>query len=51
LRDAARGIPLKRVGRPDEIAALIRFLTSDEASYITGQSIIADGGLTVRWPS
>ncbi|MDQ7978301.1 SDR family NAD(P)-dependent oxidoreductase [Paraburkholderia sp. SARCC-3016] len=51
LRDAARGIPLKRVGRPDEIAALIRFLTSDDASYITGQSIIADGGLTVRWPS
>jgi 3-oxoacyl-[acyl-carrier protein] reductase len=51
LRDAARSIPLQRVGRPDEIAALIRFLTSDEASYITGQSIIADGGLTVRWPS
>jgi 3-oxoacyl-[acyl-carrier protein] reductase len=51
LRDAARSIPLQRVGRPDEIAALIRFLTSDDASYITGQSIIADGGLTVRWPS
>jgi len=50
LRDAARSIPLQRVGRPDEIAALIRFLTSDDASYITGQSIIADGGLTVRWP-
>ena len=50
LREAARTIPLKRVGRPSEIAALIRFLTSDDASYITGQSIIADGGLTVRWP-
>jgi 3-oxoacyl-[acyl-carrier protein] reductase len=50
LKQAALGIPLKRVGRPSEIAALIRFLTSDDASYITGQAIIADGGLTVRWP-
>lgn len=50
LREAALGIPLKRVGRPAEIATLIRFLTSDDASYITGQAIIADGGLTVRWP-
>jgi 3-oxoacyl-[acyl-carrier protein] reductase len=50
LRDVAESIPLKRVGRPEEIARLIRFLTSDDASYITGQAIIADGGLTVRWP-
>jgi 3-oxoacyl-[acyl-carrier protein] reductase len=50
LREAARGIPLQRVGRPSEIATLIRFLTSDDASYITGQAIVADGGLTVRWP-
>lgn len=50
LNEAAKGIPLGRVGKPREIAALIRYLTSDDASYITGQSIIADGGLTVRWP-
>ncbi|MFM0326174.1 SDR family NAD(P)-dependent oxidoreductase [Caballeronia glebae] len=50
LREAAKGIPLGRVGRPQEIASLIRYLTSEDASYITGQSIIADGGLTVRWP-
>jgi 3-oxoacyl-[acyl-carrier protein] reductase len=50
LRRAAEGIPLKRVGRPAEIATLIRFLTSEDASYITGQAIVADGGLTVRWP-
>jgi 3-oxoacyl-[acyl-carrier protein] reductase len=50
LRKAAKGIPLGRVGRPQEIASLIRYLTSEDASYITGQSIIADGGLTVRWP-
>lgn len=51
LRDVAKAIPLQRVGRPHEIASLIRYLTSDDASYITGQSIIADGGLTVRWPT
>jgi 3-oxoacyl-[acyl-carrier protein] reductase len=50
LRQAAAGIPLGRVGRAREIATLIRFLTGDDASYITGQSVIADGGLTVRWP-
>ncbi|HAV2278593.1 SDR family NAD(P)-dependent oxidoreductase [Serratia marcescens] len=50
LAKAARGIPLGRAGQPQEVATLIRFLTGDEASYITGQSLIIDGGLTVRWP-
>ena len=50
LAKAARAIPLGRVGRADEVASLVRFLTSDESSYLTGQSIIIDGGLTVRWP-
>jgi 3-oxoacyl-[acyl-carrier protein] reductase len=50
LAKAARSIPLGRVGQPQDVANLIRFLTSDEASYITGQSLIIDGGLTVRWP-
>lgn len=40
-------IPLKRMAEPDEIAAVHAFLASDEASYITGQVIWADGGLTV----
>ncbi len=40
-------IPLKRMANPDEIAAAHVFLASDEASYITGQVIWVDGGLTV----
>jgi NAD(P)-dependent dehydrogenase (short-subunit alcohol dehydrogenase family) len=38
--------PLGRLGRPEELAAVAVWLASDEASYVTGQTIIADGGLT-----
>ncbi len=38
------GVPLKRVGTPDEIAQAILFVASDNASFITGQIIAADGG-------
>lgn len=39
-------IPLKRIGQPDDIAQLVLFLVSDSSSYITGQCIHIDGGLT-----
>lgn len=50
LRQAASFVPLQRIGRADEVAELAGFLCSERAAYITGQSIIIDGGLTVRLP-
>jgi NAD(P)-dependent dehydrogenase (short-subunit alcohol dehydrogenase family) len=41
-------VPLKRVGRPEEIAQTIMFLASDKASFITGASYLVDGGKTAR---
>jgi NAD(P)-dependent dehydrogenase (short-subunit alcohol dehydrogenase family) len=41
--------PLGRIGKPEEIASLVAFLASDEASFITGASILIDGGLSARF--
>jgi NAD(P)-dependent dehydrogenase (short-subunit alcohol dehydrogenase family) len=38
--------PLGRLARPEDIAAVVRFLLSDEAAYVTGTSIVVDGGMT-----
>jgi NAD(P)-dependent dehydrogenase (short-subunit alcohol dehydrogenase family) len=43
-----RGIALRRIGEPVEIANVIRFLASDDASYISGTTIHIDGGVTAR---
>jgi len=41
-------IPMRRLGRPEEMANVIMFLASDLASYVTGAAFVADGGLTVQ---
>ena len=39
-------VPARRTGTPEEVAACVRFLASDEASYVTGTTLTVDGGLT-----
>ncbi|NKX52669.1 SDR family oxidoreductase [Arthrobacter deserti] len=48
LERAGKDIPWGRVGRPEEVASVIGFLTSEDARYVTGQSLIVDGGLTIK---
>ena len=50
LRRVERTIPFGRVAQPEEIASAIVFLASDDASYITGQTLFADGGMMIGGP-
>lgn len=45
IEDIAKQVPAKRLGSPEEFAALAAFLASEPAAYITGQAIACDGGL------
>lgn len=45
--EIANHIPMRRVGKPEEMAAVTAFLASDHAAYITGQTLYVDGGLTL----
>jgi meso-butanediol dehydrogenase/(S,S)-butanediol dehydrogenase/diacetyl reductase len=44
VEDYAKLIPMGRIGRPEEIAGVVAFLASDDASYMTGAVIVIDGG-------
>ncbi len=48
LQKLIEDVPLKRMGQPEEIAAVVRFLLSNDASYIQGQTIVVDGG-AIPW--
>lgn len=47
LEALERAIPMRRLGKPEELAPAVAFLASDEASYITGQTLSVSGGLTM----
>ena len=45
--EISKNIPLKRIGKPEDIANVVKFLVSEESSYITGQVINVDGGMLI----
>lgn len=47
LQSISKQVPLRRAGTPEEIAMAIAFLASDQASYVTGQTLCVGGGLTM----
>jgi len=46
LDDVVKAIPARRAGRPEEVAAAVRFLASDDAAYVTGTTLFVDGGMS-----
>jgi glucose 1-dehydrogenase len=49
LEKVLQNIPLKRMGRPEDVAAVVAFLASDDAAYVTGSTYYVDGGLTYHY--
>ncbi len=47
-QDIIDKIPLKRPGKPEDIASLVHFLSSEQSNYITGQTLVVDGGLFMK---
>lgn len=48
FKDILEKVPLRRLGDPKEVASVVEFLISDKSSYITGQTIIVDGGIVMH---
>lgn len=48
LEALERAIPMKRIGRPEDVPGIVAFLASEDAEYITGQVISVSGGLTMH---
>jgi NAD(P)-dependent dehydrogenase (short-subunit alcohol dehydrogenase family) len=51
LRNVEKGTPVRRIGLPEDIGGVAVFLASRAAAYITGQTVVVDGGLTVKEPA
>lgn len=49
LKSVTEPAPLKRIGLPDEIAGTAVYLCSPASAYVTGQTLVVDGGLTIAW--
>jgi glucose 1-dehydrogenase len=46
LKSLLDNIPLRRLGKPEDVASIAAFLASEESSYVTGTTFVVDGGLT-----
>jgi NAD(P)-dependent dehydrogenase (short-subunit alcohol dehydrogenase family) len=51
LRNVEQGTPVRRIGQPEDIGGVAVFLASRAAAYLTGQTLVVDGGITVKEPA